>query len=111
MAKCWQELAAPIRSSYGAAMAKHDRITTVNISLPASQRRFVEDDVAKRGFASVSEYFRELIRERQKRNGSDESASDRETARAAVRSILELQKKLSLKGVSIEDLIGEGRDP
>jgi Arc/MetJ-type ribon-helix-helix transcriptional regulator len=92
-------------------MAKQDRITTLNISLPTSQRRFIEDDVAKRGFASLSEYFRELIRERQKRNGVDETTSDRESARAAVRSILELQKKLSLKGISIEDLIGEGRDP
>lgn len=93
------------------AMATKDRITTINVSLPSSQRRFVEADVARKGYASLSEYFRELIRERQRRTAGGDAADDREAARAAVRSIVELQKKLSLKGVSIEELIGEGRDP
>lgn len=35
---------------------------TVNISLPDSLKTFVDEQVATRGYASVSEYFRELIR-------------------------------------------------
>lgn len=35
---------------------------TVNISLPDSLKTFVDEQIATRGYASVSEYFRELIR-------------------------------------------------
>ncbi len=37
-------------------------VPTVNISLPESLKTFVDEQVATRGYASVSEYFRELIR-------------------------------------------------
>jgi antitoxin ParD1/3/4 len=40
---------------------------TTNISLPESMRQFVEVQVASRGYNSTSEYFRELVRDDQKR--------------------------------------------
>jgi antitoxin ParD1/3/4 len=42
-------------------------MTTMNVSLPDSLRRFVEDEVSRRGFSSSSEYLRELIRREQER--------------------------------------------
>ena len=41
-------------------------MTSMNVSLPESLRKFAEERAAK-GYSSVSEYFRELIREDQKR--------------------------------------------
>lgn len=40
---------------------------TMNISLPESMRRFVEDQIDTQGYGSASEYFRELVRNDQKR--------------------------------------------
>jgi len=37
-------------------------VPTMNISLPESLKAFVEEQVASRGYASASEYFRELVR-------------------------------------------------
>ena len=37
--------------------------TTMNVSLPASQRAFVEREVRRGGFANMSEYIRHLLRE------------------------------------------------
>ena len=94
-------------------MTPKNETTSINVSLPASQRRFVEADVARGGFASVSEYFRELIRERQKRQGAPglvTQDTDRQQALEAVRTILALQQKLALKGLTVEDLVGEGRE-
>lgn len=42
-------------------------MTTVTISLPESLRDFVDNQVKKRGFGNVSEYFRTLIRDAQER--------------------------------------------
>ena len=42
-------------------------MTTMNISLPVEMKAFIEDRVARDGYASVSEYFRDLIREAQRR--------------------------------------------
>ncbi len=42
-------------------------MTTMNISLPESLKTFVEDQVSDRGFATGSEYIRELIRRDQSR--------------------------------------------
>ena len=41
-------------------------MTSMNVSLPESLRRFAEERAAK-GYSSVSEYFRELLRDDQKR--------------------------------------------
>ncbi|MBU3694337.1 MAG: type II toxin-antitoxin system ParD family antitoxin [Rhodocyclaceae bacterium] len=35
---------------------------TVNISIPESLKAFVEEQVSTRGYRSVSEYFRDLVR-------------------------------------------------
>ena len=37
-------------------------MSTMNISLPQALRDFVDDQVAKRGYSTSSEYVRELIR-------------------------------------------------
>jgi antitoxin ParD1/3/4 len=42
-------------------------MTSVNISLPTNQRQFVERKVSKGGYSTVSEYFRELIRQDEER--------------------------------------------
>ena len=36
--------------------------TTLNISLPETMRKFVEDKIANEGYGTISEYVRELIR-------------------------------------------------
>ena len=38
---------------------------TVTISLPASLKEFVDDQLENKGFGNVSEYFRSLLREAQ----------------------------------------------
>lgn len=42
-------------------------MTSVNISLPTNQRQYVEEKVSKGGYSTVSEYFRELIRQDEQR--------------------------------------------
>jgi antitoxin ParD1/3/4 len=39
----------------------------MNISLPESMRAYVEEQVASGSYSTVSEYFRELVRQDQKR--------------------------------------------
>lgn len=41
-------------------------MTTMNISLPDALKVFVDDQIAKGGYSSASEYIRQLIREAQK---------------------------------------------
>lgn len=42
-------------------------MTTMNISLPDEMKAFVEEQMAREGYASASEYLRSLIREAQRR--------------------------------------------
>jgi antitoxin ParD1/3/4 len=42
-------------------------MSTMNISLPDSLKRFVDDQVSQRGYGTSSEYVRELIRKDQDR--------------------------------------------
>ena len=42
-------------------------MATMNISLPDSMKEFIEDQAARRGFGTVSEYMRSVIREVQRR--------------------------------------------
>ena len=44
-------------------------MSTMNISLPDALKSFVDEQVAKRGYATSSEYVRELIRADQDREG------------------------------------------
>lgn len=39
---------------------------TLNISLPESMRAFIDEQIAKGGYSTVSEYIRHLIRQDQK---------------------------------------------
>ena len=41
-------------------------MTTMNISLPDALKAFVDDQIAKGGYSSASEYIRELIRNAQR---------------------------------------------
>lgn len=42
-------------------------MSTMNISLPDALKAFVDDQVAERGYGTISEYIRELIRKDQDR--------------------------------------------
>jgi antitoxin ParD1/3/4 len=44
-----------------------DTTTTLNISLPRPLKTFVEEETAAEGYASASEYVRELIRAARRR--------------------------------------------
>lgn len=44
-------------------------MSTMNFSLPESLRAYVEEQVRSGGYASSSEYLRQLIREDQQRQG------------------------------------------
>ncbi len=46
--------------------AKPDPLTTLNVSLPSSQRAFVEAVSTEEGYTTLSEYVRELIRRDQR---------------------------------------------
>jgi antitoxin ParD1/3/4 len=47
-------------------------MTTMNISLPESMKEFLEEESAKNGFRTVSEYVRSIIREVQERQAERE---------------------------------------
>lgn len=42
--------------------------STLNISLPDTQRVFVEEKIKKEGYGTISEYVRNLIREEQRKD-------------------------------------------
>jgi len=46
-------------------------MTTLSISLPDQMKEFVEQQVGEGGYDSPSEYFRELLKEQQKRRAED----------------------------------------
>lgn len=46
-------------------------MTSMNISLPDTMRTYVESQVASGGYSTVSEYFRELVRQDQKRKAQE----------------------------------------
>ncbi|MBD2312133.1 type II toxin-antitoxin system ParD family antitoxin [Desertifilum sp. FACHB-1129] len=45
---------------------------TMNVSLPDTMRDYIEEQVKTRGYGSVSEYMRDLIRQDQKRNAQEQ---------------------------------------
>jgi len=57
---------------YGCQRRSEFTMTTVNISLPDELRAFIEEQMAREGYASASEYIRDLIREAQRRNAKRE---------------------------------------
>lgn len=44
---------------------------SMNISLPDSMRAYVEEQIASGGYSTVSEYFRQLVRQDQKRKAQE----------------------------------------
>jgi antitoxin ParD1/3/4 len=44
---------------------------SMNISLPDSMRTYIEEQVAQGAYSSVSEYFRELVRQDQKQKANE----------------------------------------
>ena len=44
---------------------------SMNISLPESMRTYVEEQVGSGGYSTVSEYFRKLVRQDQKRKATE----------------------------------------
>lgn len=44
---------------------------SMNISLPDSMRAYIEEQVASGGYSTVSEYFRELVRQDQKQKAQE----------------------------------------
>ncbi|MFM2064382.1 MAG: Antitoxin ParD4 [Cyanobacteriota bacterium] len=81
---------------------------SMNISLPDTMRAYVEELVAQGGYSSVSEYFRELVRQDQKQRAKEQlqtmlleglnsgeatemTAQDWEDIRQAVRDKLKLR--------------------
>ncbi len=47
-------------------------MATMNISLPDEMKAFVEEQAAQKGFGTVSEYLRAMIREEQERTATQE---------------------------------------
>ena len=50
--------------------------STLNISLPETQRNFVEQKIKNEGYGTISEYVRELIREDQRKDQLKELQRD-----------------------------------
>lgn len=44
---------------------------SINISLPDTMRDYIEKQVADGGYSTISEYFRELVRQDQKRRDKE----------------------------------------
>jgi antitoxin ParD1/3/4 len=65
-------LAKPWLLCYFIDMGSDDRTTTMNVSLPASLRAFVEAQVVCEGYTSASEYVRELIRKARQKQAAQE---------------------------------------
>ena len=47
-------------------------MTTMNISLPDEMKAFIEAQVSEEGYASASEYLRDLVQSAQKRKAKQE---------------------------------------
>ncbi len=47
-------------------MAQTTEFTSMNISIPKDLREWIDSKVSARGYASVSEYIRDLVRQDQK---------------------------------------------
>jgi antitoxin ParD1/3/4 len=65
----WHKLPFSARDAMVVGMAVQ---TSMNVSLPQNLRHWVEDQVANQGYGTASEYFRELVREDQKRRAREE---------------------------------------
>jgi antitoxin ParD1/3/4 len=53
-------------SCYRSLMSSERDITTMNVSLPRTQKEFVDQQVQQGSFSTVSDYIRDLIRREQR---------------------------------------------
>ncbi len=60
-------LANCCQTGYTPGMEEDVRVTTLNVSLPQTMRRWIAKYVSSHGYSSASEYVRSLIRADQKR--------------------------------------------
>jgi antitoxin ParD1/3/4 len=58
LAACYPRLAKTAKD--------HPTMATMNVSLPDPLKQFVDDEVREGGYASTSDYMRDLIRQRQR---------------------------------------------
>src|SRR5438093_11013956 len=91
-------------------------MTKLNISLPETMKDFVEEQAAQRGYSTVSEYIRALIREAQVRAAGEvseaKSLGGLNSARvSAIKQGLELQPQESHVSESIAALAMKGNPP
>jgi antitoxin ParD1/3/4 len=87
-------------------------MSTVNISLPESMKAYIDEQVSTGGYGTVSEFFRDLIRQDQKRKAKESletlllegldsgastpmSAQDWEEIRRAVQGKIAQQQKMN----------------
>jgi hypothetical protein len=77
------------------------------IELKPEHQRIVEDAIQAGHYRSVEEFLDEAFAAWKKRD--NQPKFDREKARAAAGRIRELRKGLSLGGLTIKDLVNEGR--
>lgn len=84
-------------------------MATMNISLPDTLKEFVESEVKQGGYATASEYFRELVRRAQERRtdqdlerkllaGLDSGAAQRMTPQDWAEIRQQVRKKLDRRG-------------
>ncbi len=53
-------------------MREESDLTSLNVSLPKTQRQFVESEAARSGCTTTSEYIRRLIHDAQRRTAQEE---------------------------------------
>jgi antitoxin ParD1/3/4 len=87
-------------------------MTTMNISLPDEMKAFVESRMADEGYASASEYLRDLIREAQKRQAKRElEARFLEALESGPATEMTREDWVALRAEALEGLRGEAIRP
>jgi antitoxin ParD1/3/4 len=86
-------------------------MTTMNVSLPDNMKAFIEEQVSREGYASASEYFRNLIREAQRRKAKQELEAKlaeglQSTSKKMMRKDWQSLEQEALEGLASES-IGE----
>ena len=77
--------------------------STLNISLPESQRIFVEEKIKNEGYGTISEYVRELIRQEQRKE--EQKELQREILRQEIqKGIDDIREGRSLSFSSQDDI-------
>jgi antitoxin ParD1/3/4 len=71
MNKIWQKFDKLCHNDYTTGKEATDPMATMNISLPDSLKEFIEARVTEGGYSTSSEYFRDLVREDQKRRAQE----------------------------------------